>query len=69
MKFEGSYTGPDGTTSPTGPIVDVFIRVDQVLIGIEVTLDHMSADEMQQVLEHLVERAEAAIVGAPIPPR
>ncbi len=69
MAFEGSHTGPDGTTSPTGPIVDVFIRVDRVLIGIEVTLDHMAADEMEPVLERLVERAEAAIVGAPIPPR
>lgn len=69
LAFEGSYTGPDGTTSPAGPIVDVFIRVDQVLIGMEVTLDHMSTDEMEQVLEQLVERAEAAIIGAPIPPR
>jgi hypothetical protein len=69
LAFEGSYTGPDGTTPPAGPIVDVFIRVDQVLIGIDVTLDHMPADKMEPMLEQLVERAEAAIVGAPIPPR
>ena len=45
------------------------VCVDQVLIGIDVTLDHMPADKMEPMLEQLVERAEAAIVGAPIPPR
>lgn len=67
MLFEGSYTGLDGTTSPAGQIVDVFIRVDQVLIGVEVTLDHMSTDELESVLQRMVDHVEAAIAGAPIP--
>jgi hypothetical protein len=69
MEFTGSYTDLSGTTSPPGPIVDVFIRVDQVLIGVEVSLDRMSTDELQAVLQQFVDRAEAVIAGAPIPPR
>ena len=68
MLFDGSYTGLDGTTTPAGRIVDVFIRVDQVLIGVEVTLDHMSTDQLQSVLQQMVDRVKAAILGAPIQP-
>jgi hypothetical protein len=67
MLFEGRYIGPDGTTGPVRRIVDVFIRVDQVLIGVEVTLDHMSTDVLESVLQQMVDRAEAATAGAPIP--
>lgn len=68
MLFEGSYTGLDGTTSSAGRIVEMFVRVDQVLIGVQVTLDHMSTDEFESGLQRMVDGAEAAIAGAPIPP-
>jgi hypothetical protein len=68
MLFEGRYIGPDGTTGPVRRIVDVFIRVDQMLIGVEVTLDHMSTDALESELQQMVDRAEAATAGAPIPP-
>jgi len=67
MLFEGRYVGLDGTAGPARPITAVFIRVDQVLIGVEVTLDHMSTDGLESVLQQVVDRTKAAVAGAPIP--
>ncbi len=67
MAFNGTYTWLDGETTPQQRIVTIFVRVDRVVLGVDVSFEFISLDELRAVVDRIVERAGAALAGAPIP--
>jgi hypothetical protein len=45
----------------------VFVRVGPIVIGIDASMDHLTDAQLETFVDVMVERAQAALAGAPIP--